>query len=174
MHVMIDLETLGTGSDCAVLSIGAVNFDPVNGLIGTPKLWTLEIDGQLAKGRKVEHGTVMWLLRQSEEARKAIYSAPHVVEAAQALDELAGYGARYKFPWSHGAGFDLAILDHMYRQHAIPAPWKFWDHRDTRTIFALTGVRVDRAEGTHHNAADDAVAQAKAVCAAYKALGKAA
>ena len=27
-HAMIDLETLGTAPDCAVLTIGAIKFDP--------------------------------------------------------------------------------------------------------------------------------------------------
>ena len=27
-HAMIDIETLGTGADCVVLTVGAVKFDP--------------------------------------------------------------------------------------------------------------------------------------------------
>ena len=46
--------------------------------------------------------------------------------------------------------------------------WKFWEVRDTRTLFDLADVSV-RIEGKH-NALTDAVAQAKAVQQSYAKL----
>jgi len=46
--------------------------------------------------------------------------------------------------------------------------WKFWEVRDTRTLFDLANVSV-RIEGKH-NALTDAVAQSRAVQQAYKKL----
>ena len=34
-HVMVDIETLGTGPDAVIKSLGAVDFDPQTGEIGT-------------------------------------------------------------------------------------------------------------------------------------------
>jgi len=48
--------------------------------------------------------------------------------------------------------------------------WKFWEVRDTRTLFDLAKVDV-RIEGKH-NALTDAVAQAQAVQQAYSILLK--
>lgn len=42
--------------------------------------------------------------------------------------------------------------------------------RDTRTLFDLAGVKVDRGSGTHHNALDDACAQAEATVKALTIL----
>ena len=34
-EVMVDLETLGNGSNAAIISIGAVGFDPASGQIAS-------------------------------------------------------------------------------------------------------------------------------------------
>jgi inhibitor of KinA sporulation pathway (predicted exonuclease) len=54
----------------------------------------------------------------------------------------------------------------------IPCPFRYNQPRDTRTIYDLAGIDVGeyRSAGTHHNALDDAAAQARAVQAAVKAL----
>ena len=43
------------------------------------------------------------------------------------------------------------------------APWTFWQERDLRTLKGLSpDLRIERS-GTHHNALDDALHQARLV-----------
>lgn len=75
--------------------------------------------------------------------------------------------------WSHGAHFDGPILAAVYAACGIPVPWHYRAPRDTRTAFDMAGINDHTAHitafasGTYHHALDDAITQAKAVCAAY-------
>ena len=60
--IMIDLETLGTGHDCHILSIGACNiYHPQEQFYAVMKA-----DGQ---NRKIDEGTVRWWMAQSKESQ---------------------------------------------------------------------------------------------------------
>ena len=55
-HAMIDLETLGTGPDCVVLTIGGVKFNPND--ISEPWeefYYRFDVDEQLEKGCVKKH-----------------------------------------------------------------------------------------------------------------------
>jgi hypothetical protein len=67
---------------------------------------------------------------------------------------------------------DVPILEAAFKACGLVVPWKFWDVRDTRTLYDVTGVNVDRSQGTHHNALDDARAQAEAAAIAFRRLSR--
>lgn len=75
--------------------------------------------------------------------------------------------------WAHGPQFDCSILEAAFHAVQLPVPWHYRAPRDTRTIFDAAGIEDHSAHmaqyntGTHHHALDDAICQAKAVCAAY-------
>lgn len=80
--------------------------------------------------------------------------------------------------WSHGPQFDVSILAAAYKAVDLPVPWHYRAPRDTRTCFDLAGIS-DHSEwlkqhpgplGIPHHALDDAICQARAVCAAYGRL----
>ncbi|WP_176473474.1 3'-5' exonuclease [Sphingopyxis sp. GW247-27LB] len=134
--------------------------------------------------------TVQWWNDQGDNA-KAAFNDP--VDLAYGLSRFAEWlcglvGADYegddvKFVgpwniriWAHGPSFDVSILEAAYHAVDLPAPWHYRAPRDTRTIFEAAGMDPrkcleDFATGTFHNALDDAITQAKAVCAAYRRLG---
>ena len=60
------------------------------------------------------------------------------------------------------------IVENVCKSVQQAVTWKFWEVRDTRTLFELSDISV-RIEGKH-NALTDAVAQAKAVQQAYAKL----
>lgn len=178
MHMMIDIETLGSRPGSVIASIGAVAFDPEAGTIGGDGLSVLvDLADAQKMGLRIDAETVGWWLRQSEAARAGTFAAElHRVPLVTALGMLSGYCQENGgvFAWSHGAVFDLVLLDSAYFVAGLTAPWKFWHARDTRTIFHLAGVNPkDHFEpgATAHNALDDARAQARAVIAAYAKLG---
>lgn len=75
--------------------------------------------------------------------------------------------------WSHGENMDEPMLRMAYKALNLPVPWHYRSPRDTRTAFDLAGMDPTtclndfQTGGTFHNALDDAVTQARAVCAAY-------
>ncbi|ENG1862130.1 RecE family exodeoxyribonuclease, partial [Escherichia coli] len=68
-HLMIDLETMGTGPDAQIASIGAVFFDPQTGEMGPVFNKTIDMK---TGGGTVNISTIEWWLQQSSEARTAI------------------------------------------------------------------------------------------------------
>ena len=64
--------------------------------------------------------------------------------------------------WSHGATFDLVIIENIYRQLGKNLPWQYWQLRDTRTLFDL-GFNPDMPQGSKHDALQDAIRQSVGV-----------
>ncbi len=185
-HIMIDLETMGTIPGSAILSCGAVAFDPFTGEIDTENTFyrNISIDSNLKLGMKIAGDTLEWWLAQNSEALKMLFEDSIVV--SEFLSHFTNWWGRRDgiFPWSHGASFDITLLETMFRMakeypggSKLPDfPWKFWDVRDTRTIFHAAWPLAGKPqgitrEGTHHNALDDAIYQAQCVVEAFKILG---
>ena len=80
--------------------------------------------------------------------------------------------------WAHGSHFDIPILAAAYEAVGLPVPWHYRAPRDTRTAFDMAGIDDHSAWlaqtpgplGVPHHALDDAICQARAVCAAYERL----
>lgn len=167
-HVMLDLETWGTKPGCAIRSIGAVVFDPCSGDIASRFYRNVTDASCEALGLTKDASTVAWWEEQSEEARGAL--DVNAVALSDALEAFTGWfnnceGAQV---YGHGASFDPPILEAAYSACFLDAPWKFWEVRCCRTILAMANRKPQRGGGTHHNALDDAEAQAKAVAAAFR------
>lgn len=178
MHVMLDLETLGTKPGSAIVSIGACVFN----MDGVQERFYNTIDVTKPFGNRhlaMDPSTVVWWMSQAQEAR-AVFADKDRVPTYEAINSFRHwwedmeqkYLSDAQYIWCHGAGFDAPILEAAYVAINQIAPFKFYNIRDTRTLYALTTISPDRSKGTHHNALDDAIAQAEAVIAGYKALGK--
>lgn len=162
--VMVDLETMGSGPMAAIISIGAVEFDPVSGLIGESFYEVVNLKSSVENGGIIDPDTVMWWLGQSGAARLAVRSEAVSVETA-----LMRFGAWLSGcapcnelrVWGNGADFDNVILATAFDRAGIVRPWKFWNNRCYRTMKSLhKDVPLVRT-GTHHNALDDARTQAE-------------
>lgn len=169
-HIMLDLETLGTSPGCAILSIGAVEFNP-RGRTGAQFYVNVDRQTCFALGLIQDPGTVAWWARQSQEAKDALLN--DVQPVGHALMEFTKFfkGVGGKLLWAHGATFDPPVLDAVYRAAGYNVPWQFWNVRDTRTLYDLAGIQPDRNQGVHHNALNDAIVQAEAAIMAYRKLG---
>jgi hypothetical protein len=169
VDVMIDIETMGTTPGSAILSIGAVMFGPAG--LGDEFYAPISLASCMASGLTIDPGTVAWWMKQSDAARAAAFR-----DAAESLAAvLAQFTCWFELvnaekPWCQGANFDAPLLEAAYRACGMTPPWKYWNVRDTRTLYELVGVKVDRARGTHHNALDDARAQAEAAVVALQRL----
>lgn len=171
MHVMIDIETLGTTPGSVILSVGAVPFDERG--VAT-QYWfhsPIDMDSCIEAGLTINPDTLKWWMKQSDAARTAAFAGGAPLE--QVLLELAEWLEVHggEQVWCHGATFDVPLLDAAYHATGLKSPWAFWDARCTRTLYDLADVDVDRTKGTHHNALDDAINQAEAAVLAHRKLG---
>ena len=94
--------------------------------------------------------------------------AASTIQMADAMKKLYTFGFGTTAVWSHGAIFDIVIIENICRKLQQAVTWKFWEVRDTRTLFDIADLTVN-IEGKH-NALADAVAQADVVQKAYKKL----
>ncbi|EJQ6672743.1 3'-5' exoribonuclease [Escherichia coli] len=175
-HMMIDLETMGKNPDAAVISIGAIFFDPQTGDIGPEFSKTIDLD---TAGGVIDRDTVKWWLKQSREAQSAILADEIPLDDAllqlrEFIDENSG--EFFVQVWGNGTSFDNVILRRSYERQGIPCPWHYHNDRDVRTIVEL-GKTIDfdartviPFEGVRHNALDDARHQAKYVSAIWQKL----
>lgn len=171
-HLMVDIETLGSRPGAAIASIGAVVFTE-DGVVSEFET-TVDIEGQRELGLKFDASTILWWLQQPKEAINATF-ARRGPSLFTALSDLAIFAADEGVVdyWSHGATFDLVLLNEASLITGAPPLVKdFRRARDTRTLFEITDVnpKTFMGTGTAHNAVDDARAQALAVIESWRVL----
>lgn len=199
MHVMVDLETLGTHPEAPILTIGAVLFDPwqldtADGLYERAFIRKVAVQSSLAACPRVDGDTLAWWLSQEDAALKALVGED-VVSLKEALVAYRQYcvdrhpktndwffPGHSSFPqasmvWAKSPDFDCVILANAFRTVNEINPWAFYQYRCVRTVQDLgwpegPDSRPDFHAGTvKHDARADAVAQAMCVQAAYAKLG---
>jgi 3' exoribonuclease, RNase T-like len=165
-NIMLDLETLATGIDATILTIGAVKFDPfVNYHAGNIALTDLDtyyarIDLDTQVDRVVDDGTVEWWSKQNKVAQDEAFNPEGRIHLDQALADLHKFIWGSKLTWCQGLTFDIPILEHAYRQHKRDTPWRFWETRCSRSLCDL--VQVQMPEGlavATHDAREDCFKQ---------------
>jgi hypothetical protein len=164
--IMIDLETLDVLPTATILSIGAVKFDPFGDDVNEPsaiKFYTrVDVDSCDRIGATVSQSSLDWLAGQSKEAQDEAFNPNDRIDIHIALDQLYKFCWGAKRVWSHGAGFDVIILEWYFRKIGKAIPWSFWEVRDTRTIFDI-GINPNRPPVLKHHALEDAWNQAVGV-----------
>ncbi len=154
---MIDLETMGQKGNAAIIAIGAVYFD--NNGLGDEFYVLVDIQSCVDIGMEIDASTVMWWMKQSDEARSAFSDKSSSIFLA--LDHLREFMGSSSVLWGNGSDFDNVILANAYDKLNQQLPWKFWNSRCYRTMKNMfKDVKMVR-EGVHHNALSDAITQAK-------------
>lgn len=182
-HIMVDVETLGVRPTSALLSIGAVEFNPHSDRLGGKFYYAIDPQECMDAGMTVDAGTILWWLKQSQEARDSISEGdyPRTFKGVLWKFSIFCYDYPRQFPqkdirlWCQGPSFDAVILENAYRACGAKLPWAYNSPRDSRTIIEASGIDVTGIPfvGTPHHALHDAVHQAKVVQAAFKALNTA-
>ncbi|MBS6074318.1 exonuclease [Citrobacter sp. XT1-2-2] len=183
-HLMVDLETMGSGPDAPIVSIGTVYFDPSTGNTGAEFYQVVSLESSMSFGMKPDASTIQWWLKQSSEARSAILvdEAMGLRETLELLTDFiaenAANGSHTVQLWGNGCSFDNVILRRAYALTETPFAVPFWNDRDVRTMVELgktVGInpRFDiPLEGDMHNALSDARHQVKYVSAILQRLTK--
>jgi hypothetical protein len=167
-HLMIDIETLGTRSGAIVMSVALVRFSDEAAVS-----LNLAVHEQQALGLEIDPGTSAFWAEQAAANPATWTAATHnPLPLATALPYIDSWihwaaGGDDWLVWCHGATFDCPLLDEVYRRFGLPSPWKFWQVRDTRTLYDLAGVNVkDYPVPPPHIALNDAIGQTRAAVAA--------
>ncbi len=159
-NVMLDLETMSTASNAAIISIGACEFDEF-GVEENTFYRTISLDSCTHRGLQIDGSTIEWWLKQSSAAQKAITKDNEVL--GQVLKAFAEWLPKDNVQvWGNGSDFDCVILQNAYKTYnGTEPPWPFWNNRCFRTMQnSFPSLELDR-KGTHHNALDDAIFQAE-------------
>jgi hypothetical protein len=170
-HSMIDLETLSTRFDAAVISIGVAIFNDEK---------ILESAGWALRPESI-HGhidpkTVQWWTQQAEAAREFSFTGKYMSStAAFELKTLLGK-FDVKEVWSKDPHFDHVILQSWWER--VPQhegfvlgdfPYHYRAPRSYRTLESeairagFTSDMWEQFNYVAHNPVDDAVTQARAV-----------
>lgn len=162
-NIMIDIETLGTEPDSAILSIAAVNFNLTESLY-------LKIipESNNDYGRTINISTVKWWFKQSDEARNEFLQG-NFFDLKHALLQLHNFIKPDDIVWANSPSFDCVILKSAFKAVTIECPWKFYNERDVRTLLGLKpgfGGRV-----VTHNALDDCMNQIEKCKTVMRELG---
>jgi len=169
-HVMIDLETLSTENDAAIIAIGAVEFDLDN--IRQQKIWL--IDPRFASGRR-DTSTLDWWNEQitkSPDLAWQVWSG--TARETQVSGEILRWMASFApeadgghWVWAGPNTFDLSILKTWYRDQGLSLPWDWRMGRDLTTLSRLAdqlGIDYsgEKFEGFEaHNPLSDCIRQAR-------------
>ena len=173
MDVMIDLETLGTRPDAAIIQIGAVLFDPRSGgRILNDKGFNQHVRYQDGIG-SVDHDTLAFWLEEASAAKMGHELDTRARFLMDVLDDLrewpmevleVGWDTVGRV-WAMPSDFDLSVLKSAHIKVGREVPWGRRVTRDARTLFDLVGGKpeIDWTGMTAHDALDDAVGQAMQV-----------
>lgn len=175
--LMLDLETLGTGTNSVITQIGLVMFNRLSGEIGNKLLVNISIDSCLKKGLTVSGSTITFWLMQSG---RSFLDKPITLDAA--LNQVKSFYQRESmlgkndiFTWCH-ATFDAPILSNAFEKCEIKSPFPYRNFRDIRTLTDLTKLDIKKTfenkEGPQktHDALDDCIFQIKYCSECFQTL----
>lgn len=160
-HVMLDIETLGTRNDAAILSIGAVKFNPFTRTISDSFYVAIDPESCVSLGLTTDIKTIMWWMADDRTSARVQMMSESRVNLPEALYGFVDWFGEDKPVWGNGATFDNVLISSAFTACAIDRPWKYWNDRCYRTLKAMAPHAKLAREGTYHNALDDAISQAK-------------
>lgn len=146
IHVVIDLETLGTRPGSVILQIGAKAFI-LHEALDSHENFSITISrvDSLGFGFTTDKETEKWWSGQSESARLGVYNGiASVAETFTAFDSFmerlyheATNKGKDLLIWGNSNDFDLGLLKAYYQRFDWELPWNFRDERDFRTMKEL-------------------------------------
>lgn len=180
LNVMIDLETLSTEPNAAILSLGAAPFlNPAPLETFYARVDPKDYNAQEQRKFHISNQTLAWWKSQDANAQAEAFGGTSSL--LMVLSDFSEYCAMIKkstgsiiIPWSKGADFDLPIIRNAFDAFGISLPWAYYNHRCYRTLEALgksTGMVMIENKAMKHNALEDAKNQALNAARIMEVLG---
>lgn len=159
VHVVPDIETLGTDSNSVILSVGAVAVCN-NQIVGEFYANVKDAEDLVNLGFVADQATIdWWNSPEREEAKKSLNE-----DQRDIIDVLKLY-ARWlnkvnaTYSWGYGSDFDNTIIANAFKRMKVENPVYWYNHRCLRTLTVMLDIPVNRNKGVHHNALVDAINQ---------------
>lgn len=183
---MLDIETLDNQANGVVTQIGICAADALDlDTIIWEHEWTLPIQPQLDLGMTVSASTLMFWMKQSDEARAFMQDCDgdsfelesYLRAFCNGIARVSAHyiaGDRPVEFWSRGMDFDFPILGRLLQNLQFNIPWPYHAKSDLRCMMRELGIStsdVPRDSTTiAHNALSDAKYQLKCYGAVQKQL----
>ena len=158
-EVMLDIETLSTRPNSAILTIACIKFDRTDEIKNINEMETFYRRITLESCNEPEFHkdpkTIEWWELQSDEIKEEAFHKERV-PLREALIELQNFFKGCYKVWSNGSSFDCVIVEEAYRKLNLKVPWNFWNVRDCRTIMDIGNVKLsdivnpDIIKNQHH------------------------
>ena len=143
---MLDIETMGTQKNAAMLSIACVAFDRKTGVAEKDTYFYRRIDPNdydNYPGRfSMDISTIMWWMEQEREVQQEAWGGKLPLKGALGAFLAWLPGGSDLHVWAHGKDFDPPIVENALKACKMPIPWKFWQTLDTRTAYFLADTPV--------------------------------
>ena len=168
IHLMFDIETLGTTPDSVVLSVAAIRFNPVTGWIGESQEWLLDTEEQSELGRRMDEDTMAWWSKQDPVIVERMFSDLGRVSLSQFASEFKKLANNCDAIWAHGVTFDVGIIEHLMKQIGVSVPWSYGKVHDSRTLFSVFGDTRPKNRDQAHDALADCAYQIQGLIDLYE------
>lgn len=163
----IDMETLSTEHNAALLSIGAVIHDFDTGQQVDTFYANITPESSIAAGLDVSESTKAWWAKQGQAAQDvlSVDQRPLRDVLVDFTKWLAGHGVQYAI--GNGPRADNQWLESACKAVGMQSPIKYWGDLDMRTL-TFIGTHIlgldhwhSTFKGVKHNALHDAINEAE-------------
>lgn len=170
-HIMLDIETMGSGSNSAIVSIGAVKFDLDSGDTGEFFHKKVCLNSSVKAGGVINPNTVSWWLKQHKDAQLKLITG-ELVDIETSLRDFADFCKGDYEIWGNSARFDCGILSDAYNNLDMKIPWDFRKERCLRTLVSFSPDIKENFifKGTAHDALDDCYNQIEYACLTWQRI----
>lgn len=161
-QLMIDIETMGIEPYSCITSISAVEFDIESGETGKEFFINIDLEDSMKNGFTVNADTILWWMKQSDDARKDVFT--NTVDVLYALHLFSVFCKSKDYEvWANSPRFDCGILSNYYTEMGLKTPWNFRKERCVRTLQGLFSEIKEQTEfeGVKHNPLSDCYHQIK-------------
>lgn len=172
----IDMETLSTEHNAALLSIGAVIHDFGTGQQVDTFYANITPESSIAAGLDVSELTKAWWTKQGQAAQDvlSVDQRPLRDVLVDFAKWLAGHGVQYAI--GNGPRADNQWLESACKAVGMQSPIKYWGDLDMRTL-TFIGTHIlgldhwhNTFKGVKHNALHDAINEAEFCNAVFQKL----
>lgn len=159
-YVFFDIETLSTRKNALVLSFGATIVDPTKYMTFeqiVSKGVSIKFDAaqQTELGRHIDKETLEWWSEQGNAAQRILVPNKDLdIKVEDFYEELKPLGYVQDAYWyCKGPHFDAAIMESLFEQVGMKAPWGYNAIRDVRTWFECVAGKAKPFKWPDHKPA---------------------
>ena len=148
IHIMVDIETLGTSPGCAIVEIGMVCAEWTH-YKGEWRWTSWSVPVALHADSQVDPITLQWWHADAGRTLhlNGLLNSDKRMHEEDAVKQLCKYLRGWVYEsgkavrlWSKG-NFDFPILAHAITKHYPgEVPWAYWEVLDLRTMLAVAGT----------------------------------